>query len=178
VLTPFLAYWGPEHVGGSGVLATVTAGLYASWNGQRLISSATRLQGVFFWDFLLYLTEGLIFLITGLQSRTLIERMGLYSTRPLLMAAALIRAVVIIARFIWVFPATYLPRWLSARVRRRDPSPPWQWAFAISFTGVRGIVSLAAALAIPLMTAAGQPFPDRDLILLLTFSVILVTLVG
>src|SRR5262249_35344755 len=178
VLTPFLAYWGPEHVGGSGVLATVTAGLYASWNGQRLISSATRLQGVFFWDFLLYLTEGMIFLLTGLQARTLVERMAQYSLRQLIVAAALISAVVIFARFVWVFPATYLPRWLSKRVRHHDPSPPWQWAFAISFTGVRGIVSLAAALAIPLATTAGQPFPDRDLILLLTFSVILVTLVG
>jgi CPA1 family monovalent cation:H+ antiporter len=178
VLTPFLAYWGPEHVGGSGVLATVTAGLYASWNGQQLISSATRLQGVFFWDFLLYLTEGMIFLITGLQARTLIERMAHYSLGQLLTAAAVISAVVIVARFVWVFPATYLPRWLSPRLRRRDPSPPWQWVFAISFTGIRGIVSLAAALAIPLATLGGQPFPDRDLILLLTFSVILVTLVG
>lgn len=178
VLTPFLAYWAPEHVGGSGVLATVTAGLYASWNGQQLISSATRLQGVFFWDFILYLTEGMIFLITGLQARTLIERMGHYSLRQLLVAAAVISAVVIIARFVWIFPATYLPRWLSRPLRRRDPSPPWQWVFVLSFTGVRGIVSLAAALAIPLITLGGQPFPDRDLILLLTFSVILVTLVG
>jgi len=178
VLTPFLAYWAPEHVGGSGVLATVTAGLYASWNGQRLISSATRLQGVFFWDFLLYLTEGMIFLITGLQARTLVERMSHYSLAQLLTAATVISAVVIIARFVWIFPATYLPRWLSARLRRRDPSPPWRWVFVLSFTGVRGIVSLAAALAIPLLTVGGQPFPDRDLILLLTFSVILVTLVG
>ena len=178
LLTPFFAYWVPEHLGGSGVLATVTAGLYASWNGQRLISSATRLQGVFFWDFFLYLTEGMIFLITGLQARTLIERMSSYSMRELLVAAAVVSAVVIAARFIWMFPAIYLPRWLSARLRRRDPSPPWQWAFVLSFTGVRGIVSLAAALAIPLLTLGGQPFPDRDLILLLTFSVILVTLVG
>jgi monovalent cation/hydrogen antiporter len=178
ILTPFLAYWAPEHVGGSGVLATVTAGLYASWNGQRLISSATRLQGVFFWDFIIYMTEGMIFLITGLQARTLVERMAHYSLRQLFVAAAVISAVVIIARFVWIFPATYLPRWLSTALRRRDPSPPWQWVFVLSFTGVRGIVSLAAALAIPLVTLGGQPFPDRDLVLLLTFSVILVTLVG
>ena len=101
-----------------------------------------------------------------------------YSLRQLLVAAAVISAVVIIARFVWIFPATYLPRWLSRPLRRRDPSPPWQWVFVLSFTGVRGIVSLAAALAIPLVTLGGQPFPDRDLILLLTFSVILVTLVG
>ena len=178
VLTPFLAYWPPEHLGGSGVLATVTAGLYASWNGQRLISSATRLQGVFFWDFLIYLTEGMIFLLTGLQARVLLERIGDLSLRQLVFSAAVISAVVIIARFVWIFPATYLPRWLFPWLRRRDPSPPWQWPFALAFTGVRGIVSLAAALAIPLTTMSGAPFPGRDQILLLTFAVILVTLVG
>src|SRR5499427_3105298 len=73
ILTPFVAYWPPEYLGGSGVLATVTAGLYISWNGLRLISAATRLQGIFFWGFLIYLIEGLVFLITGLQTRTLIE---------------------------------------------------------------------------------------------------------
>ena len=96
----------------------------------------------------------------------------------LAISAAVVSAVVIVARFVWMFPATYLPRWLSASVRRRDPSPPWQWPFVLAFTGVRGIVSLAAALAIPFATADGQPFPGRDLILFLTFSVILVTLVG
>lgn len=178
LLTPFLAYWPPQHLGGSGVLATVAVGLYTSWNGLRLISSATRLQGIFFWDFFIYLIEGMLFLITGLQARTLFGRIGEFSPSELLLGAAVISAVVIIARFVWIFPGTYIPRWVSPRLRRRDPSPPWQWVFALSFTGVRGIVSLAAALAIPLTTASGQPFPDRDLIQLLTFSVILVTLVG
>src|SRR5262245_36961258 len=76
ILTPFAAYWPPEYLGGSGVLATVTAGLYISWNGLRLISAATRLQGIFFWDFFIYLIEGLVFLITGLQARTLMDRIG------------------------------------------------------------------------------------------------------
>jgi CPA1 family monovalent cation:H+ antiporter len=89
-----------------------------------------------------------------------------------------ITAAVILARFVWIFPTAYLPRWLVPPVRKRDPSPPWQWPFVLAFTGVRGIVSLAAALAIPFLTASGAPFPDRDLILFLTFSVILVTLVG
>jgi CPA1 family monovalent cation:H+ antiporter len=85
---------------------------------------------------------------------------------------------VIVARFVWIYPATYLPRWLFPWIRRKDPSPPWQFPFMLGFTGVRGIVSLAAALALPFATAAGQPFPHRDLILFLTFCVILVTLVG
>ena len=178
ILTPFLAYWPPEHLGGSGVLATVTAGLYISWNGLRMISAATRLQGIFFWDFFIYLIEGLVFLITGLQARTTIDRIGHYPIAELAFSTAIVCMVVILARFVWMYPATYIPRWLSARLRRADPAPPWQWPFALAFTGVRGIVSLAAALAIPFATPDGTPFPGRDLILFLTFSVILVTLVG
>jgi CPA1 family monovalent cation:H+ antiporter len=178
VLTPFIAYWPPEILGGSGVLATMVAGLYISWNGLRLISAATRLQGIFFWSFLTYLIEGLVFLITGLQARALIERIHNYSITELIMSAAIVCAVVIVARFIWMYPATYLPRWLVPAIRRSDPAPPWQWPFALAFTGIRGIVSLAAALAIPLTIHSGAPFPHRDLIIFLTFSVILVTLVG
>src|SRR5271170_3106710 len=178
ILTPFLAYWPPVHLGGSGVLATVTAGLYISWNGLKLISAATRLPGIFFWDFLIYLTEGFVFLITGLQARTLIAGIHGDSLSDLAISAAVVCAVVILARFVWMFPATYLPRWLIPSIARADPSPPWQWPFVLAFTGVRGTVSLAAALAIPLTTESGALFPDRDRILFLTFSVILVTLVG
>jgi Na+/H+ antiporter len=178
VLTPFVAYWPPQHVGGSGVLATVTAGLYISWNGLRLISAATRLQGVFFWRFVIYLIEGIVFLVTGLQARALIAESSSYSASEIATSAAVVCLVVIAARFVWMYPATYIPRWLSPRLARTDPSPPWQWPFALAFTGVRGIVSLAAALAIPFVTEGGQPFPHRDLILILTFAVILVTLVG
>ncbi|MGA2779216.1 MAG: Na+/H+ antiporter [Steroidobacteraceae bacterium] len=178
LLTPFVAYWPPQHLGGSGVLATVTTGLYISWNGLRLISAETRLQGIFFWDFLMYLTEGFVFLITGLQARTLLAGIHGDSLSDLARSAAVVCAVIILARFIWLFPATYLPRWLIPSIRRDDPSPPWQWPFALAFTGIRGTVSLAAALAIPLTTESGALFPDRDRILFLTFAVILVTLVG
>jgi monovalent cation/hydrogen antiporter len=178
LLTPALSYWVPAYFGGSGVIATVTAGLYVSWNGFRLISAATRLQGIFFWGFLIYLIEGMVFLITGLQARPLLARISSGSIAQLAISVSVVSAVVIVARFVWHYPATYLPRWLFPPIRRKDPSPPWQWPFVVAFTGVRGIVSLAAALAIPFATAVGNPFPDRDLILLLTFSVILVTLVG
>ena len=178
ILTPFVAYWPPERLGGSGVLATVAAGLYISWNGLRLISAATRLQGVFFWGFLNYLVEGMVFLITGLQARRLMSAIATYSLRELALGAAVVTGVVVVSRFVWMYPATYLPRWLIPAIRRNDPSPPWQWPFALAFTGIRGIVSLAAALAIPFTIADGSPFPERDLILFLTFVVIFVTLVG
>jgi len=178
ILTPFLAYWPPQYLGGSGVLATVTAGLYVSWNGLRLIPSATRLQAVFFWDFFLYLINGLVFLITGLQTRELVANIHRFSPWELAISAAVVSLTVIAARFIWTFPAVYLPAWLVPAIARDDPAPSWQRPFVIAFTGIRGIVSLAAALAIPLTTRDGAPFPYRDLILLLTFSVILVTLVG
>jgi Na+/H+ antiporter len=178
LLTPFVAYWPPEQLGGSGVLATVATGLYVSWNGSRLIPAATRVPGVVFWDFLTYLIEGMVFLITGLQARTLIPSIRHYSIAELTMAAAVVCSVVIVTRFVWVFPSTYLPRWLVPSIRRYDPAPPWQQPALLGFTGIRGIVSLAAALAIPFTIADGSPFPYRDLILVLTFSVIFVTLVG
>jgi monovalent cation/hydrogen antiporter len=178
ILTPFLAYWPPEQLGGSGVLATLATGLYVSWNGLRLIPAATRLPGAVFWDFLTYMIEGMVFLITGLQARTLLPSIHHYTLAEIALAAVVVCVVVIVTRFVWMFPATYLPRWLFPAIRRNDPYPPWQHPMLLGFTGIRGIVSLAAALAIPFTVADGSPFPHRDLILILVFAVIFVTLVG
>jgi monovalent cation/hydrogen antiporter len=177
LMTPYVAFWIPAQLGGSGVLATVAAGLFVSWNGPLLIPAATRLQGIFFWDLVVYLLEGIIFLVMGLQARVLLDRMDLSQLHDVLVDVLLIVAVAILARFIWVFPGVYLPRWLSPPLARRDPAPPWQWAFLLGFVGIRGVVSLAAALGIPHMTTAGTPFPYRDLILFITFGVIVVTLI-
>jgi Na+/H+ antiporter len=178
LITPYVAYWVPEHVGGSGVIATVACGLFVSWNGPLLISSATRLQGIFFWDLIIYLIEGLLFLLTGFQMRLLYEKSKAFPLDDILFATALVSVIVIVARFAWVYPATYLPRLLSSSLRLRDPSPPWQWVFILSFAGLRGAVSLAAALALPFTLASGEAFPERDLILFVSFGVIFVTLVG
>jgi Na+/H+ antiporter len=177
LLTPYVAYWIPEHFGGSGVIATVACGLYISWNGPLLISAATRLQGIFFWDLVIYLIEGLLFLLTGFQMRLLFDKSKAFPLHDILSAIALVAVVIIVARFAWVFPATYVPRLLK-RLREHDPAPPWQWVFVIAFTGVRGAVSLAAALALPFALPGGEEFPDRDLILFVSFGVILLTLVG
>ncbi len=100
--------------------------------------------------------EGFVFLITGLQARTLIgEGADVLAARACSSRSRSPTAIVIVARFVWVYPATYLPRWLSPSLRKRDPSPPWTWTFVLAFTGVRGVVSLAAALAIPLTLANG-----------------------
>lgn len=178
LLTPYVAFLVPEQLGGSGVLATVATGLYVSWNGPLLIPAATRLQGIFFWDLVVYFLEGFVFLVTGIETRALLDQTAAVELRNLVFAILSTVAVVVVARFVWVFPGIYLPRWLSPALRRRDPPPPWQWAFLLAFVGVRGVVSLAAALAIPLTTATGTPFPDRDLILLVAFGVIIVTLIG
>jgi monovalent cation/hydrogen antiporter len=178
LMTPYAAFLVPQHLGGSGVLATVAAGLFVSWNGPLLIPAATRLQGIFFWDLIVYYLEGFVFLVTGMETRALLDRSNTVSLRELALAVLLTVAVVVIARFIWVYPSVYLPRWLSPALARRDPLPPWQWSFLLGFVGVRGVVSLAAALAIPFTTMSAEPFPDRDLILFVTFGVIVVTLIG
>src|SRR5437879_8769530 len=170
LVTPYLAFWIPEHLGGSGVIATVACGLYISWNGPLLISSATRLQGIFFWDLVILLVEGLLFLLTGFQMRLLFEKSKAFPLQEILFATALVAVIVVVARFAWVFPAIYLPR-LSKRLRERDPAPPWQWPFVLAFTGVRGAVSLAAALALPFALPGGEGFPYRDLILFVSFEI-------
>jgi monovalent cation/hydrogen antiporter len=177
LLTPYLAFWPPHWLHGSGVLATVVTGLYVSWNGPRFIAPATRLQGFFVWSLVVYLIEGVLFLLTGLQAHVVAAGIAPDDWRRMALTGLVTSVVVVAVRFAWVFPATYLPRWVSAALRARYPAPPWQVAFMVGFTGIRGGISLAAALSIPLVVDAA-PFPGRDLVLLATFCVILVTLVG
>ena len=134
LMTPYIAFLVPAQLGGSGVLATIAAGLFVSWNGPLLIPAATRLQGIFFWDLLVYLIEGFVFLVTGMQMRTLLDETDMVRLRDLPLTIFIVLAVIVVARFVWVFPATYLPRRLSPSLARRDPSPPWQWTFLL---GVR-----------------------------------------
>jgi CPA1 family monovalent cation:H+ antiporter len=177
LLTPFAAFWPPHFLGGSGVLAAVTAGLYTSWHGPRLISPATRLQGFFVWGLAVYLVEGVVFFLTGLQSRLVMEGPDAGEWSRMIGAAIITVALVVVIRFIWVFAAAYLPTLLSGNDDARRATPTWQETFLVGFTGIRGVVSLVAALSIPEMVGT-EPFPERDLILFVTFCVILVSLVG
>jgi CPA1 family monovalent cation:H+ antiporter len=174
--TPFLAFWAPHAAGSSGVVACVATGLYVSWNGQRLIRPATRLQGYFIWGLVAWSIEALVFLLTGLQARAVVSGIAGEGWNRALLAGVLVSLAVILVRFIWVFPATYLPRWLIPAIRQADPSPNWRLPFLVSFSGPRGVVTLAAALSIPL-SIDGQPFPDRAVLLFVAFCVIAVTLI-
>lgn len=177
ILMSFFSYLLAERLGVSGVLAAVTIGLYHRRYSPEVLSPTTRIQTVAVWDIIVFLLNGLIFILIGLQLRTILEENSEYSLPTLIWYGVLISAVVIGVRLLWVFPAAYIPRMLSRSLRERDPYPNWQAILLIGWTGMRGIVSLAAALALPLVTANGTPFPQRDLILFLTFSVILFTLV-
>jgi monovalent cation/hydrogen antiporter len=177
LLTPFAAFWPPHFAGGSGVLAAVAAGLFVSWNGTRFIAPATRLQGFFVWDLVVFVITGALFLLTGLQARSLLEGAGAQNWSRLLGACALVTLVVVAVRFLWVFAATYGPDLLRVRIAARDSLPHWSYPLVIAFTGIRGVVSLAAAFSVPAIVG-NQPFPGREIILLSTYCVILFTLVG
>ncbi len=195
LLTPFVAYlaaeelphglweWLHELVGVpadlhfSGVLAVVTTGLYLGRKSPYITSSGTRLQGFATWELITFLLNGLIFILIGLQLRSVIGGLDAHTPGQLVLYAVLVSLTVILVRILWVFPATYLPGRLSDRIRERDPSPSWRNVSAVAWTGMRGVISLAAALALPFHTVSGAQFPDRDLIIFLTFCVILATLV-
>ena len=194
LLTPFVAYLAAEELPHSlwellhelfgvpgdlyfsGVLAVVTTGLYLGRKGPYIISSGTRLQGYATWELITFLLNGLIFILIGLQLRNVVARLDVYSADELIFYAVLVSLTVVLVRILWVFPATYAPRWVSRRLRERDPAPPWRSVTIVAWTGMRGVISLAAALALPFQASGGQ-FPDRDLIIFLTFCVILATLV-
>ena len=171
LVLPFAAYLPAEHMGVSGVLASVTAGLYLGRRAPRVLSSETRVLGTAAWQIVIFSLEGFAFILIGLTLPGVIEAISDRQPAELFGLALLVAATVVVARIVWVYPATYLPR-LIPSIRENDPAPPWKVPFVIAWSGMRGAVSLAAALALPL------DFPERDLILFLTFVVILVTLVG
>jgi CPA1 family monovalent cation:H+ antiporter len=170
LLTPFAAYQAAEAVNASGVLSVVIVGLYIGRRSPSLLSSSTRLQGQALWSMITFLLEGLVFALIGLQLPTILDGLSGLAVSEVALTAVAVTLTVIVTRFAWVFPATYVPRRLSKRLRTRDPAPPWQVPAVISWAGMRGVVSLAAAFALP------QRMPGRDLILFVTFCVIVATL--
>jgi monovalent cation/hydrogen antiporter len=179
LLTPFLAYLAAEHWGCSGALAIVTAGVFLGWRLPRMVSARTRLELAAFWRMLVYLLNGIVFVFIGLQLPQVMQGLEQHTPWPrLLFQAGAVSAIVIVVRLLWIYPAAYLPRFLSPALRARDPYPNWRDIAIIGWAGMRGVDSLATALALPLATAAGAPFPGRNIIIFVSFAVILLTLVG
>jgi CPA1 family monovalent cation:H+ antiporter len=177
LLAPYVAWVAAESLHASAVLACVAGGLYVRQHFSAIVAPVTRIQARAVWDLLIFVLNGVIFILIGLQLATLRQSMPAHELGRLLWQGAVVSGMAIAIRLVWVPIAAYVPRRLSARLRVRDPMPPWSSLFLIGWTGMRGIVSLAAALALPLATAAGAPLPFRGEIIVLTFAVILITLV-
>jgi CPA1 family monovalent cation:H+ antiporter len=174
LLAPFVVAVAAEVVHASAVVAVVVTGLYLGHRLPTLMSAASRLQMGAFWRMVTFLLEGLVFLLVGLQLRHVLADLHTPAATVVAVTAAVL-ATVIVARFVWIYPSTYLPRRIP-RIRRRDPPPPLAVPTVVAWAGMRGVVTLATALALPATLAGGAPYP-RDLFVWLAFAVIMGTLV-
>ncbi|WND35198.1 Na+/H+ antiporter [Streptomyces sp. BB1-1-1] len=175
LLIPFVAYAVAEQVHASGVLAVVVVALYLGHRAWE-VDFATRLQEEAVWKMVAFVLESAVFALIGLQLPVVLKGLGEYEGADAAWYAVAVFLVVAVARFAWVYPATFLPR-LSARVRAREGDLSWKGPFVIGWAGMRGVVSLAIAFSIPLTVHGGEPFPERNLILFLTFTTVIGTLV-
>lgn len=178
LLSPYIMYVAAEHFHYSGVMAVVTGGLFLSFRSNAIFSYDTRIQAYSFWATFTFLLNGLVFILIGLQLPDIVRGLGNYSIGQAIFYGIIISLLTILIRIIWVFPGAYLPRILSKKIRASEPRPETGPVFLVAWSGMRGVVSLAAALAIPLTLSAGVAFPHRNLLLFITFIVILVTLVA
>jgi Na+/H+ antiporter len=177
LLTGYAAFVPADALGASGVLATVTAGIYMGVRGPRVLPARIRLQGFFVWDILDFLVNATLFVLIGLQLRMVVDALHGYSAGELAGYALAVSAVVVATRLVWLFTVPYLIRLLDRRPSQRARRTRAAARVVVGWSGMRGAVSLAVALAIPLETDAGAGFPQRDLIIFLTFAVIFFTLV-
>jgi monovalent cation/hydrogen antiporter len=175
-ITPYVSYLLAEEFHVSGVLAVVTSGLFLAWHSSEVFSQQTRLQASGTWNTVLFILNGIIFILIGLQLPVILRNINDVPFSTLLLYGAIVSVTVIIVRVIWVFPGTYLPR-INKKIRTTEPKPDLRLVSVVAWSGMRGIVSLAAALALPLMIDSTTPFPNRNMIIFLTFCVIFSTLV-
>jgi CPA1 family monovalent cation:H+ antiporter len=178
LLTGFAAYLPAEQLGVSGVIAAVSAGIYLGRVSPRFASPQTRVQSTAMWEMTTFILNGLIFILIGLQLRGILAGTSDLSILSLLCYAAVVSLTVVTMRFVWLFGYGFVPRLLFPQRYEDQPRPRWQYAAVLGWGGIRGVVSLAAALALPAATNAGGAFPSRSLVIFLTFSVLLVTLLG
>jgi CPA1 family monovalent cation:H+ antiporter len=178
LLTPFAAYLLAEQFGASGVLAVVAAGAVASRTPLRTTSARTRVRTNVVWDTTTFAIGALVFTLIGLQIGRLIPQFLGREALGLALAVVVVSVAVIATRVAWIYVAAYVPRLLSARLRARDPMPSWRTLFVLGWAGLRGGDTLVMALAVPLQTASGAPFPARELVVTIAFGVILLTLLA
>ncbi|MFJ7629842.1 Na+/H+ antiporter [Streptomyces sp. NPDC097595] len=176
LLIPFVAYAAAERVHASGVLAVVVVALYLGHRSWQ-VDFATRLQEAAVWKMVAFVLESAVFALIGLQLPFVLKGLGTYSVADAFGYAVLVFLAVVVVRFVWVYPATYLPRWLSRRIRERETGTDWTSPLIVGWAGMRGVVSLAIAFSVPLVTADGDAFPARNLVLFLTFTTVIGTLV-
>ncbi|MFE4589837.1 Na+/H+ antiporter [Streptomyces laurentii] len=176
LLIPFVAYAAAEEVGASGVLAVVVVGLFLGHRAWQ-VDFATRLQEEAVWKMVAFVLESAVFALIGLQLPYVVQGLGPYGIGEAAGYAAGVFVFVVVVRFVWVFPATFLPRWLSVRIKEREPEVGWQAPVVVGWAGMRGVVSLAIAFSIPVVVNGGEPFPARNLVLFLTFTTVIGTLV-
>ncbi|MFE5403674.1 Na+/H+ antiporter [Streptomyces sp. NPDC056580] len=176
LLIPFVAYSVAEQVHASGVLAVVVVALYLGHRAWE-VDFATRLQEEAVWKMVAFILESAVFALIGLQLPVVLKGLGEYEGLTAAWYAVVVFVVVVLARFVWVYPAAFVPRLLSERIRTREENPTWRGAMVTSWAGMRGVVSLAIAFSIPLTVHGGHPFPQRNLILFLTFTTVIGTLV-
>ncbi|MFL5884452.1 MAG: Na+/H+ antiporter [Thermoleophilaceae bacterium] len=177
LLTGYAAFVPADAIGASGVLATVTAGIFMGIRGPQILPARTRLQGTFVWDILDFLLNAVLFVLIGLQLRGVVDGLSGYSASQLAGYGLVVAGVVAVTRLVWFFTVPYLVRVLDRRPAQRARRVGARWRLVMAWSGMRGAVSLAVALAVPLTTDAGDAFPKRDLIVFLTFAVIFFTLV-
>lgn len=178
IMVPYAAYLAAEFIHASGVLAVVACGLYLGRGSAHFFSPAVRIQANAVWSVFTFILNGFVFVSIGLQLPIVWEGIRSYSSGSLLLYGGLFSMLVIVLRLLWVFPGATLAYWIRCHVlHQNEHRPPARQIFVIGWTGMRGVIALAAALSLPETLANGSPFPQRNLIIFLTFSVILVTLV-
>ena len=177
LIAPYLMYITAEHFKCSGVLAVVSGGLFLSSQSTRIFSYSSRLQAQSVWETLVFLLNGAVFILIGLQLPMILNSMDAGRITSAVFYGVVISLLTIVVRIIWVFTGTYLPRMLSKTIRKSESYSNWKSVLLVAWSGMRGVVSLAAALSIPLTLNTGEHFPYRNTILFISFIVILVTLV-
>jgi Na+/H+ antiporter len=178
LMSPYFMYIAAEHFHFSGVMAVVSGGLFLSFRSNDIFSeSKSRIQTISTWATVVFILNGLVFILIGLELPIIIENLGDYSIADGIKYGLIISAIIIVIRILYVLPIAYVPKWLGQQVRMDHVNPTWKGPLIIGWAGMRGVVSLASALSVPLLLNDGSAFPHRNLILFITFVVILVTLV-